>query len=146
MAAAVAESEPEADPAQVSLLPKILGTAPTLAADGAFTPSKYALSVGTVAKTDFDGGAYENPYNGGIKLRILMVCTQDRNMVMANGKQFSTGHNPVEMGLPMLHLINAGFKIDVVTPTGAPAIIEQWSMPGREFNDSIVNFCTHMDY
>ena len=75
-----------------------------------------------------------------------MVCTQDRNMVMANGKRFSTGHNPVEMGLPMLHLINAGFEIDVVTPTGAPAIIEQWAMPGREFNDSIVNFCTHMDF
>ena len=72
MAAAVAESEPEADPAaQVGFLPKILGTAPTPAADGAFTPSKYALSVGTVAKTDFDGGAYENPYNGGISDRPI---------------------------------------------------------------------------
>ena len=50
-------------------------------------------------------------------------------MVMANGKKFSTGNHPVEMGLPMLHLLNAGFKIDVVTPTGAPAIIEQWAMP-----------------
>ena len=55
-------------------------------------------------------------------------------MVMANGKKFSTGNHPVEMGLPMLHLLNAGFEIDVVTPTGAPVIIEDWAMPGRQFN------------
>ena len=117
----------------MSFLSKILGTAPTPTADGAFTPSKFALSVATSAKTDFDGGAYENPYNGGINLRVLMVCTEERNMTMANGKQFSTGHHPVEMGLPMLHLLKAGFKIDIVTPTGAPAIIEQWAMPGMQF-------------
>merc|ERR1712110_138053 len=32
----------------------------------------------------------------------------------------------------MLHLLKAGFKIDIVTPTGAPAIIEQWAMPGED--------------
>jgi molecular chaperone Hsp31 and glyoxalase 3 len=77
-----------------------------------------------------------------------MVCTEERNMVMANGKKFSTGNHPVEMGLPMLHLLNAGFEIDIVTPTGAPAKIEMWAMPDddedvtklyRDFADAFEN-------
>jgi molecular chaperone Hsp31 and glyoxalase 3 len=48
---------------------------------------------------------------------------------MANGKKFSTGNHPVEMALPMLHLLSAGFEIDVVTATGAAAKIEMWAMP-----------------
>ena len=50
-------------------------------------------------------------------------------MTMANGKRFSTGNHPVEMLLPMMHLVDAGFGIDVVTPTGAPVQIEMWAMP-----------------
>ncbi len=61
-----------------------------------------------------------------------MICTEERNMTMANGKKFSTGNHPVEMGLPMLHLINAGFEIDIVTPTGAPVAIEEWAMPADD--------------
>ena len=120
----------------MSFLLKVLGLAPTPTADGAFSPSKFALKMVTFANaiTDFDGAVYENPYNSSKQLRILMVCTQERNMVMANGKKFSTGNHPVEVGLPMLHLMNAGFKIDVVTPTGAPVILEEWAMPGRQFN------------
>ena len=41
-----------------------------------------------------------------------------------NGQKFSPGNHPVEMGLPMLRLLAAGFKIDIVTPTGAPASID----------------------
>ena len=40
-------------------------------------------------------------------------------MAMANGKKFSTGNHPVEMTLPILQILSAGFKIDVITPTGA---------------------------
>lgn len=58
-----------------------------------------------------------------------MVCTEQRDMTMANGKKFSTGNHPVELLLPMMHLVNAGFEIDVVTPTGAPVQIEMWAMP-----------------
>ena len=96
----------------MSFLRKMLGAAPIPTADGAFSPSKFALRMATSAKTDFDGGAYEkNPDDGsGKKLRVLMVCTEERNMVMANGKKFSTGNHPVEMGLPMLHLLRAGFE------------------------------------
>lgn len=112
-------------------LRKLLGAAPKPTPDGAFSPSPLALKLATTSTTDFDGGSYSNPYQDG-KLKVLMVCTEVRNMVMANGKKFSTGNHPVEMGLPMLHLLNAGFEIDVVTPTGAPVKIEMWAMPDKD--------------
>ncbi|MGB0844775.1 MAG: glyoxalase III HchA [Alphaproteobacteria bacterium] len=117
----------------MSFIRKLLGTAPKPTADGAFTPSRLAMKLATSPTTDYDGGAYANPYTDG-KLRVLMVCTEQRNMTMANGKKFSTGNHPVEMALPMLHLLNAGFQIDVVTPTGAPAAIEMWAMPNEDKN------------
>ena len=124
----------------MSILRKIFRTAPTPTEDGAFAPSPLALKLATSPNTDYDGGEYPEPYKGG-KHRVLMVLTEERNMVMANGKKFSTGNHPVEMALPMLHLLSAGFEIDVVTPTGAPAAIEMWAMPEKDeavqklFND-----------
>lgn len=115
----------------MSFLRKLFKAAPTPTEDGAFQPSPLALKLATSAKTDYDGGIYANPYTGGGK-RVLMVCTEERNMAMSNGKKFSTGNHPVEMGLPMLHLLAAGFEIDIVTPTGAPAIIEDWAMPRED--------------
>lgn len=112
----------------MNFLRKLIGAAPTPTDDGAFKPSPLSLKLATSSKTDYDGGVYTNPYSGEEK-RVLMVCTEERNMTMANGKKFSTGNHPVEMGLPMLHLLAAGFKIDIVTPTGAPVIIEDWAMP-----------------
>lgn len=124
----------------MNLLRKIFGTTPTPTEDGAFNPSRLALKLATSSTTDYDGGDYANPYRDG-KLRVLMVCTEERNMVMANGKKFSTGNHPVEMGVPMLHLLAAGFDIDVVTPNGKPVKIEMWAMPEKDaavvklFND-----------
>ncbi len=115
----------------MSFLRNLFKAAPTPTGDGAFQPSPLALKLATASKTDYDGGAYDNPYRGGDK-RVLMICTEERNMTMANGKKFSTGNHPVEMGLPMLHLLAAGFQIDIVTPTGAPAIIEDWAMPRED--------------
>jgi len=115
------------------MLKKLLGIAPTPTVDGAYSPSRLALKLSTSSKTDYDGGTYPNPYKGG-KHRILMVCTEERNMIMANGMKFSTGNHPVEMALPMLHLLSAGFEIDVVTPTGAPVAIEMWAMPDGDEN------------
>jgi molecular chaperone Hsp31 and glyoxalase 3 len=63
-----------------------------------------------------------------------MVCTEERNMTMANGKKFSTGNHPVEMLLPMLHLKNAGFDIDIFTPNGESVKIEMWAMPKEDEN------------
>jgi len=62
----------------------------------------------------------------------LMVCTEERNMTMANGKKFSTGNHPVEMMLPMIHLKNAGFEVDIFTPTGKSVKIEMWAMPEED--------------
>jgi molecular chaperone Hsp31 and glyoxalase 3 len=117
----------------MNILRKLLGAAPTATDDGAFGPSPLALKLATSSTTDYDGGAYPETYNGETK-RVLMVCTEERNMLMANGKKFSTGNHPVEMGLPMLHLLNAGFEIDIVTPTGAAAKIEMWAMPDGDEN------------
>lgn len=115
----------------MSILRKLFGANPTPTMDGAFSPSPLALKLATSSKTDYDGGAYPNTYKGA-KNRVLMVCTEERNMKMANGKEFSTGNHPVEMGLPMLHLLSAGFEIDVFTPTGAPVKIEMWAMPDQD--------------
>ena len=113
------------------MLKKFLGLAPEPTKDGAFMPSRLALKLATSSKTDYDGGAYLKPYKGG-KSRVLVVLTEERNMTMANGKKFSTGNHPVEMALPMLHLQAAGFALDIVTPTGAPAAIEMWAMPKED--------------
>ena len=63
-----------------------------------------------------------------------MVCTEERNMTMANGKKFSTGNHPVEMLHPMLHLKTSGFNIDIFTPTGKSVKIEMWAMPNEDEN------------
>ncbi len=105
---------------------------PTATEDGAFIPSPLALKLATSPTTDFDHTVYDNPYTGNKK--VLMVCTEERNMTMANGKKFSTGNHPVEMMLPMLHLKNAGFDIDIVTPTGKSVKIEMWAMPEKDEN------------
>ena len=52
------------------MLKKLLGIAPTPTEDGAFAPSRLALKLATSAKTNYDGGAYLNPYTGG-KHRVL---------------------------------------------------------------------------
>ena len=112
------------------MIKRLLGIAPTPTDDGAFSPSRLALKLATSSKTDFDNTVYQNPYSG--KLKVLMVCTEERNMTMANGKKFSTGNHPVEMMLPMLHLKNAGFDIDIFTPTGQSVKIEMWAMPNED--------------
>lgn len=105
-------------------------TRPTETEDGAYIPSPLALKLATSPTTDFDNTTYENPYTGNKK--VLMICTEERNMTMANGKKFSTGNHPVEILLPVLHLKNAGFDVDVVTPNGKPVVIEQWAMPNED--------------
>ncbi len=115
------------------MIKKLLGIAPQPTEDGAYCPSKLALKLATSSKTDYDGTTYPNPYKEG-KLKVLMVCTEEKHMTMANGKKFFTGNHPVEMLVPMLHLKNAGFKIDIFTPTGASAKIEMWAMPKEDEN------------
>ena len=100
---------------------------PTETEDGSYIPSPLALKLAIPPTTDFVNTVYENKYTGNKK--VLMVCTEQKNMTMANGKKFSTGNHPVEILLPVLHLKNAGFDVEVVTPNGKPVVIEQWAMP-----------------
>jgi molecular chaperone Hsp31 and glyoxalase 3 len=112
-------------------LKKLLVLSPKKLEDNSYSPSPMALKLATVKKTDFSDTKYENAYTGNQR-KVLMICTEEKNMVMKNGKMFSTGNHPVVMLLPMLHLRNAGFDIDIITPTGKPVQIEMWAMPQED--------------
>ncbi len=103
---------------------------PTINDEGAYIPSPFALKLATSPTTDYDNTTFKNPYTGNKK--VLMVCTEERNMTMANGEKFSTGNHPVEMLLPVLHLRKAGFEVDVATPTGKSVKVEMWAMPEED--------------
>ena len=51
---------------------------------------------------------------------------------MAAGEFFSTGNHPVEMLLPLLHLDQAGFDIDIATISGDPVKFEMWAFPKED--------------
>ncbi len=112
------------------MLKKILGIAPQLESDGSYKPSKLALKLGTVDKTDFEDIKYEK-YTGS-KSKVLVIFTEQKNMKMKNGKLFSTGNHPIEALLPMLHLKNAGFDFEIATPTGKPVVFEMWAFPEED--------------
>lgn len=116
----------------IAFITLYISARPTATEDGAYIPSPLALKLATSSTTDFDNTTYDTPYTGNKK--VLMICTEEKNMIMANGKKFSTGNHPVEMLLPILHLKNAGFDVDIVTPTGKPVIIEIWAMPEEDSN------------
>ncbi len=105
---------------------------PKLEADGSYSPSSLALSLGTVAITDFEDIKYTK-YQGD-RSKILVIFTEAKNLEMKNGKFFSTGNHPIEALLPMLHLKNAGFDFEIVTPTGKPVVFEMWAFPEEDQN------------
>ena len=105
---------------------------PKLENDGSYSPSSLALSLGTVAKTDFGEIKYTK-YQGD-KSKILVIFTEQKNLEMKNGKLFSTGNHPIESLVPMLHLKNAGFDFEIATPTGKPAVFEMWAFPNEDEN------------
>ncbi len=109
---------------------KLLGIGPQLESDGSYSPSKLALKLWTDDKTDFEKITYTK-YQGK-RSKILVIFTEQKNMTMKNGKMFSTGNHPVEALLPMLHLQNAGFDFQVVTPTGKPVVFEMWAFPTKD--------------
>ena len=109
----------------------MFGMAPKDDGRGGFTPSSVALKLATKSKTDYDHTEYPDALKGSTA-KVLMVCTEERYMTMANGVKFSTGNHPVEMMVPLLHLEKAGFQIEVCTPTGAPVKIERWAVPEKD--------------
>ena len=115
------------------MIKKLLGIAPRQIAAGRYEPSRLALKLATSAKTNYQPTFYPQAEQAD-KLKVLMLCTEERYMTMANGKQFCTGNHPVEMLVPMLHLKNAGFEIDIFTATGKSVKIEMWAMPQKDEN------------
>jgi len=105
---------------------------PTLEDDGSYSPSRLALKLGTVSSTDFEDIQYTK-YRGE-RSKILVIFTEHKNLEMKNGKLFSTGNHPVEALVPMLHLKNAGFDFEIVTPTGKPVVFEMWAFPNEDEN------------
>ncbi len=114
------------------MLKKMLGLAPKLESDGSYSPSKMAIKLGTVDKTDYEKVSYKR-YKGK-KSKILVIFTEQKNLKMKNGKLFSTGNHPIEALLPMLHLQNAGFEFEIATPTGKPVVFEMWAFPEKDEN------------
>ena len=112
------------------MLKKLLGIAPNLESDGSYSPSKLALKLATVDKTDFENISYTK-YQGS-RSKVLVIFTEQKNMEMKNGKLFSTGNHPVETLVPMLHLKNAGFDFEIATPTGKPVVLEMWAFPEKD--------------
>eukprot|EP00187_Rhodella_violacea_P008541 CAMPEP_0174889662 /NCGR_PEP_ID=MMETSP0167-20121228/4863_1 /TAXON_ID=38298 /ORGANISM="Rhodella maculata, Strain CCMP736" /LENGTH=285 /DNA_ID=CAMNT_0016127139 /DNA_START=167 /DNA_END=1024 /DNA_ORIENTATION=+ len=109
----------------------LLGLEGPLDASGeGYEPSPVALVLAVEKKTNYAPITFAKKYTGDKK--ILVVCTEHRQLTMANGKKFSTGNHPVETILPLLHLTNAGFDFDVATPTGKPAIFEEWALPTKD--------------
>lgn len=112
---------------------RLIGIAPTpdpLGGEGVI-PSSLGLRLGVTKKsdyeeTDFGGRAYAGPG------KVLVLCTEERYLETTNGALFSTGHNVQETAVPLMHLTRAGFDFDVVTPTGAPAVLEKWSEPSED--------------
>ena len=105
----------------------LLGIAPKQESDGSFSPSKVALKLSTSNVSDFERVSHA-AYRGK-RSKILVIFTEQKNMTMQNGKNFSTGNHPVEALLPMLHLRDAGFEFEIATPTGKPVVFEMWAMP-----------------
>ncbi|WP_149359521.1 glyoxalase III HchA [Lolliginicoccus suaedae] len=97
----------------------------------AFFPSPYSLSQYTAPKTNFDGLATDEKYTGD-RWKILVIATEERYMLMENGTFFSTGNHPVETLLPLHHMAEAGYGIDVATVGGAPGKFEWWAFPKED--------------
>lgn len=121
----------------MSVIRRLLGIAPTPEPDGpGVIPSRLGLRLGVATTTDYAPVTFDRVHAGPEK--VLVLCTEDRHFEMTNGALFSTGHNITETAVPLLHLTAAGFDFDVVTPTGAPAVLEDWSAPVED--DAVMAF------
>ena len=103
---------------------------PDRAEHNAFFPSEYSLGQYVPPTTDFDGADHEKVTSGPRK--ILMIGTDERYLPLADGRFFSTGNHPVEMLLPLMHLVSAGYEVEVATISGNMVKLELWAMPAED--------------
>lgn len=117
---------------------KLFGIAPTKEKNGSgYIPSPLGRMLGVDKVTGFKATDFGGKKYTGNK-KVLVLCTEERYFKMTNGKLFSTGNNVQETMVPLMHLVNGGFDFDVVTPTGRPAILEEWSVPAKD--DAVLKF------
>jgi molecular chaperone Hsp31 and glyoxalase 3 len=72
-----------------------------------------------------------NQYGGDRK--VLVMCCSGTQFKLANGKIFSTGHNPTELMVPVIHLSDVGIECDFATETGEPVSYEKWAIADRPY-------------
>uniref|UniRef100_A0A7S4NIB8 DJ-1/PfpI domain-containing protein n=1 Tax=Odontella aurita TaxID=265563 RepID=A0A7S4NIB8_9STRA len=99
--------------------------------DGTYDPSPFTFQF-FPAETPYVSQEYETKYTG--TKPILVVCTDEGKMKMANGKVFNTGNQPIEMLVPMLHFRDAGFTFDIATVHGNAVVLEMWAFPSKDEN------------
>ena len=97
----------------------------------AYFPSPYSLSQFTSPHSDLSDADYPAPYTGK-RWKILMVCADERYVPIEGGKLFSSGNHPVETLVPLYHLVQAGFEVDVATLSGNAVKFEMWAMPQED--------------
>ncbi len=115
----------------LTLLKKVIGMAPTKEKNGqGYIPSPIGLLLGVDKKSGYKEIDIKSKYKGNKKL--LVLCTEERYFELENGKKFSTGNNVQETSVPLMHITNYGFDFDVVTPSGLPAVLEEWSVPKKD--------------
>lgn len=93
-----------------------------------YNPSFFSLSQFVGPKSDYKRADYKTS-NTDKNKKVMVICTEERYMTMANGKKFSTGNHPVETFVPILHLNEAGYEVDFYTPTGGSVKLELWALP-----------------
>jgi molecular chaperone Hsp31 and glyoxalase 3 len=114
------------------MIKKLLGLEPTKEINGkGFIPSPIGRKLGVDKVSGYKPVTFGGKKYIGTK-KIMVLCTEERYLEMTNGKLFSTGNNVQETMVPLMHLVNAGFNFDVITPTGLPAVLEEWSVPQKD--------------
>lgn len=120
------------------MIKKFLGIAPTKEKNGTgYIPSPLGRKFGVDKVSGYKSTNFSGKKYSGEK-KVLVLCTEERYFKMTNGKQFSTGNNVQETMVPLMHLVNAGFDFEVVTPTGKPAVLEEWSVPIKD--EAVISF------
>jgi len=122
----------------MKMIRKVFGIYPTKEQNGqGYIPSPLGRMLGVDKKSGYQPADFQSRKYQGDK-KILVLCTEQRYFEMTNGMLFSTGNNVQETAVPLMHLTDAGFEFDVVTPTGSPAILEDWSVPVKD--DAVLDF------
>lgn len=103
---------------------------PDTAEHDAWFPSEFSLAQYVPPMTDYEAAEPSTVTSG--PRRILMIATDERYLPVEGGQLFSTGNHPVETLLPVMHLVQAGYEVEVATPSGLMAKLELWAFPAKD--------------